>query len=142
MRTVSLPTQNPRRIRLLALGGGLAVFFWLRIEDNSVLPAVIAGLVLSLVGIYVWVTRNLSGKALQLRWILPVAALLGAVGGIGSAVATAGLMLLKNGMHGHVFPDFPFGVIVEILQRAPLWALAGGLAALGLALAWWALTNN
>lgn len=141
MSAVLFPTLNPRRIRIAALGCGVGVFFWLRIEDNSVLPAVIAGLALSLLGALIWAARNLGGKTLRLRWIVLGAALLGGLCGLGAAVATAGLMLLKNGMHGHVFPDFPFGVIIEILQRAPLWTLAGGLAGLGLALAWWALQD-
>lgn len=136
---LAFPLHNPRRTRLLILAYGILVFLWLRIEDNSVLPAVTAGLGLSLLAAFIWLTNNLSGRTLRLRYALPGAALLGGLCGLGAAAATAGLMLLKNGMHGHVFPDFPFGIIVEILQRAPLWALAGGLIGLGLALAWWAL---
>jgi hypothetical protein len=135
----SIPAYNSRRARLLTLGYGISVFLWLRIEDNSLLPAVVAGLGLSLLAAFLWLTNNLGGKGLRLRYVLPGAALLGALCGLGAATATTGMMLLKNGMHGHVFPDFPFGVIVEILQRAPMWALAGGLAGLGLVLAWWAL---
>jgi hypothetical protein len=134
-----IPTYHSRRIRLLALGYGLSVFLWLRIEDNSALPAVVAGQALSLLLAVLWVTRNYGGTTLRLHCILPGAMLLGAVCGLATAATTTGLMLLKNGMHGHSFPDFPFGVIVEILQRAPLWALAGGLTGLGLAFAWWAL---
>jgi hypothetical protein len=138
----SIPLYNPRRARLLAIGCGIVLFFWLRIEDHTVLPAVTAGLGLSLLAAFLWLTNNLGGKSLCLRYALPGAPLLGAVCGLGTAAATAVLMLLKNGMHGHVFPDFPFGVIVEILQRAPLWAFAGGLAGFGLVLAWWVFTKN
>jgi hypothetical protein len=136
----TLPQSNPRRTRLLVLGYGIAVFFWLRLEDNTIVPAALAGLGLSLVGAFLWITNNLGGKTLRLRFVLPGAALLGTICGLGASAATAGLMLLKNGMHAHVFPDFPFGVIVEILQLAPLWALAGGLIGFGLALAWWAFS--
>ena len=135
----AIPLNNPRRTRLLTIACGVVVFFWLRIEDNNVIPAVIAGFGLSLLGAFIWLTKNLSGKTLRPHYLLFGSALLGAVCGLATAVGTAGLMLLKNGMHGHAFPDFPFGVIVEILQRAPSWALAGGLAGLGLILAWWAL---
>lgn len=133
------PAPNPRLIRLTALISGAALFMWLSVEDNTIAPAVIAGLVLSLVTAYAWINNNLGGKTLSLRSVISGAALLGAVIGLGTAAAASGLMLLKNGMHSHVFPDYPFGVIVEILQRAPLWALAGGLAGFGLALAWSAL---
>lgn len=138
--TFAIPSNNPRRTRLLAIGCGVVIFFWLRIEDNSVLPAAIGGLALSLLGAYIWLMKNFSGKTLNTGYLLLGLTLTGAVCGLATAAVTAGLMLLKNGMHGHVFPDFPFGVIAEILQRAPLWALAGGLVGLGLALAWRALT--
>jgi hypothetical protein len=52
------------------------------------------------------------------------------------------LMLIKDGLHAHLFPDYPFGMIVDILGRAPLWALAGILAGIGLLLAWWAIKQN
>jgi hypothetical protein len=138
----TVPLNNPRRTRLLTIGYGVMVFFWLRIEDNSVLPAVIGGLGLSLLGAHLWLTKNLSGKILRLGYLVIGSVSFGVVCGLATSAVAAGLMLLKNGMHGHVFPDFPFGVIVEILQRAPVWALAGGLAGLGLALAWWALTRS
>ncbi|PJF26317.1 MAG: hypothetical protein CUN53_08335, partial [Phototrophicales bacterium] len=53
-------------------------------------------------------------------------------------VITSALMLLKNGLHGHVFPDYPFGVIAEMLLRAPVWIGAGALTAL----AWLLFTNR
>jgi hypothetical protein len=57
----------------------------------------------------------------------------GAIGG-GGAVTAAAAMLLKNGLHGHIFPDYPFGVIAEMLLRAPVWMAAGALTALALLL--------
>jgi hypothetical protein len=139
--SLSLPPTNPRRDRLIAIGCGALLFFWLRIEDNSTLPPVLAGLALTLVAAFLWLDGALGGKTLRLRYVFPGAALLGGISGLGTAAAAALLMLLKNGTHGHVFPDYPFGVIVEILRRAPLWALAGGLAVFGISLAWWALRD-
>ncbi len=49
----------------------------------------------------------------------------------------AALMLIKNGLHAHLFPDYPFGMIAEILTRAPVWALAGIFAGVGALLARW-----
>ncbi|MCI0350326.1 MAG: hypothetical protein L0Z53_12955, partial [Acidobacteriales bacterium] len=104
----SIPLYNPRRARLLAIGCGIVLFLWLRLEDNTVLPAVTAGLGLSLLATFLWLTNNLGGKTLRLRYALPGAPLLGAVCGLGTAAATAVLMLLKNGMHGHVFEQHQY----------------------------------
>jgi hypothetical protein len=140
--SLTFPHHNAHRARLIALVCGIAIFFWLRLEDNTILPAVLAGLALSLLAAFLWLNNKFGGKTLRLRDALLGAALFGALCGMGTAAVTAGLMLLKNGMHGHFFPDYPFGVIVEILQRAPLWALAGGLASLGLTLAWMGLKRG
>jgi hypothetical protein len=51
-------------------------------------------------------------------------------------------MLVKNGLHSHLFPDYPFGLIVDLLARAPLWALAGMFAGIGLLLAKWAVQRR
>ena len=102
----AMPLNNPRRTRLLTIGCGVAVFFWLRIEDNNVIPALIAGLGLSLLGIYLWITKNLSGKTLGPRHLLLASALLGAVCGLATTALTAGLMLVKNGLHGARLPRF------------------------------------
>jgi presenilin-like A22 family membrane protease len=45
-------------------------------------------------------------------------------------------MLIKNGLHAHLFPDYPFGLIASVIARAPAWALAGSLAGLALMLVW------
>lgn len=137
--SLTIPHRNPRQTRLLVIACGAFLFLWLHIEDNSIFPAVAAGFMLTLVTAAIWLNRHFGGRTLALRLFLPAAALVGAVGGLGTSAATALLMLLKSGMHGHVFPDYPFGVIVEIVQRAPLWALAGALACFGLVLAWVAL---
>jgi hypothetical protein len=140
--SLTFPSSKPRRVRLLALVCGVLLFFWLRVEDNATLPPVMAGLGLCLISAYAWVDRTLGGKTIRLRYLFPGAALLGSHCGAGTAAAAALLMVLKNGSHAHVFPDYPFGLIVEILQRAPLWALAGGLGCFGLTVAWWALRDQ
>lgn len=138
----TLPAYNPRRARLFALTVGIMVFLWLGIEDNSVFPAAVMSLLSTVTMLALWLSRKLGGKTLSARRLLSGAALVGALGGLGTSAAGAALMLFKNGVHSHVHPDYPLGLIVEILQRAPLWALAGSLTGLGLALAVWALRNT
>jgi hypothetical protein len=138
---VCLPRLG-RRARLLPLIYGLAAFLWLRLEDNSVLPAVLVGLGGALVTGGFWVARRAGGKAFPLPYALIGAALFGALIGLATAPATAAAMLVKNGLHGHLSPDYPFGLIAAILARAPAWALAGALAGLGVMLAWAALARS
>ncbi len=54
--------------------------------------------------------------------------------GLGGSVATAGLMFFKNARHAHVFPDYPAGMLLATLERAPMWAAAGGLIGLSVGL--------
>ncbi len=99
------------------------------------MPVTLAGVALTLIAAAVWITGKYGGRTLVARDALIGALLIGAVVGAGSAIATAALMLLKVGLHAHVFPDYPFGMILDMLWRAPIWALAGSLAAFGVALA-------
>ena len=130
------PPHRGRRARWIISIFSAILFFWLRLEDNSIWPVVVlgAGLAALTVG---WTTMGeLGGHEIRTRYVLPGAALLGALTGVGAALATAALMVVKTGMHGHLFPDYPPGEIIAILQRIPIWALAGGMTGLGLALAW------
>jgi hypothetical protein len=116
------------------------VLLWSSLEDNGVLPAALLGGGLALLLVVAWLTheKRYGGKVVAGRSVVLMAALFGAAVGFGAALAAAALMLLKDGLHSHLFPDYPFGMIVDILARAPLWALAGMLASMGALLAWWA----
>jgi hypothetical protein len=139
--TLTVPKLS-NRLRLGALGYGVILFVWSSLEDNSVLPAVLLGSGLALILGVLWVTARLGSKTFAARSALLFAALVGAATGLGSGLAVALLMLIKNGLHAHLFPDYPFGLIVDILARAPLWALAGIFAGIGLLLGWWALKKK
>jgi hypothetical protein len=108
----------PRAIWIVS---GIGMFIWMRLEDNAVWSAALIGLITS-----VLLTLTLIGIGRN-----PVVLIVsgGVIGG-GGAVAASAVMLLKNGLHGHVFPDYPFGVIAEMLLRAPIWTGAGALTAL------------
>ncbi|MBE2267454.1 MAG: hypothetical protein IAE80_04435 [Anaerolinea sp.] len=114
--------------------GGVGLFLWLSLEDYAPLSAVIAGSALTLLLAYAAITAWWGGKTLSPSawWI--AAGVGGALIGGGAAVISAALMLFKNGMHAHLFPDYPPGLILAMLERAPVWALAGALIALALLL--------
>lgn len=131
-----------RRTRLLTMAYGLILFLWLTPEDNRVWPVALLGAGLAGVLLVRWVLNTLGGKAVAARWIVPGALLLGILAGAGACVATVGLMFFKNALHAHVFVDFPAPLMLAMLERAPVWAAAGGLVGLGAALAWLALRQE
>lgn len=139
---VTLPRIPRRWQRLIVIGGGLAVFLWLRLEDHGVVPAIIMGLILAGLALIVWLWPRLANRPLKPGRLVLLAALSGVELGLLTALAAAFLMLLKNGFHGHLNPDYPAGVILDTLVRAPIWALAGGLLAAALALVWLAARSR
>jgi lysylphosphatidylglycerol synthetase-like protein (DUF2156 family) len=74
-----------------------------------------------------------------MRYLPAITALMGILTGVGASLFTAGLMLFKNVRHSHIYLDFPAGLMGAILERAPVWMIAGGLLGLGIGLAWLAL---
>src|SRR5690606_27152857 len=92
--------------------------------------------------ILLWIMGKLGGQRLPVHYALPGTLLTGACIGLGASVATVGLMFFKNARHAHVYLDFPPELMGAILQRAPLWALAGSFIGLGLTLAWMAFKDR
>ena len=119
------------RFRNAALLYAALTLFWLQLEDNLVLPVALLGAGGAALLAYHWLHGRVDFQRSGARaWV--EAALSGALVGLAAAVATALLMVLKAGMHGHIFPDYPPGQILALLGRAPTWTLAGALAAVGL----------
>ncbi len=137
MGDFTIPAYDAR-LRLIALIYGGLLLLWTSLEDNSVLPVALLGGGLALISVTLWITRRHGGRSFSERGALIAAALSGAAVGAGSALATAALMLIKDGLHSHLFPDYAFGLIAEMVVRAPLWGVAGAFAGMGLLLAWWA----
>jgi hypothetical protein len=125
-----------RRIRLLTVGYGLLIFSWLSPEENQVWPVVLLGSGLALLGVVLTVMNKLGGRTIPVSYILPGAAILGVITGLGASITTTGLMFFKDALHAHLFPDFPPLMMLAILQRSPVWAVAGGLAGAGVAFLW------
>jgi len=130
---VTVPPLPPR-FTLIALCFGGILFSWLSLEDSSVLPASLIGAGVAILMALRWVFVRFGGRTLAFSTALLGAILAGMVIGASAAVLTAALMLFKNGMHAHVFPDFPGGLILDMIVRAPAWAVAGALVGAGVAL--------
>lgn len=123
-------------LRLWAVGVGGALLLWTSLEDNSAFLVALAGWTAAFTLAALWITRRMGGRAYSARMFVLLIAVIGALVGAGAAVMTAGLMLLKNGLHAHAFPDYPFGMLADMLARAPIWALAGVLLGVAVGLVW------
>lgn len=131
-----------RRTRLAALATGAVVLIWLSLEDNTLTPVVLLGVTLAALITSLTTFDKLGGRRIPMRQLPVAAALAGAVIGLSASVMTAALMFFKNAMHAHLFPDYPPGLILAMLQRGPVWLVAGALAGLGMGLLWWSWRYN
>lgn len=123
----------------MVMSYGLLLFLWFTPEDNQVWPVTLLGWGMAGLAVFMTLVNKLGGRPIPARYIAPLTLVLGVLVGLGSSIATAGLMFFKNALHAHLFFDFPTPMMLAILERAPYWGLAGGLAGLGAALAWLAL---
>lgn len=128
---IHLPAFPARRFRLLLLCSGALAFFWLSLEDPNPLLAALHSLLLVLPATAGWLWRRLALTRLSGPGWLVLWAGGGALAGLAAALTAALLMLLRNGLHAHIFPDFPFFMIAEMAALAPTWALGGGLLGVG-----------
>jgi hypothetical protein len=130
------------RARLLTIGFGAVVFFWLSAEDNSALPVAIFGTGISVAIVFWWLSRNYGGKALDRRFWFPGLIFAGGITGAGAALSAVLLMFFKTAWHSHVFPDYPLPMMLAMLERLPAWTLAGALVGLAVALIYTALAKD
>jgi hypothetical protein len=131
---IKLPLPGRRQLRWALILCGLAIWFWLGPEDDQSWPVALLGAVSSvMVGLW-WLDGRVGGVRLPPTRALVLCTLAGAVIGTGSAVLAASLMILKNARHAHFFPDYPTGQVLAMLERAPVWGIAGALVGLALGL--------
>jgi len=128
-----VPTYS-RQMRWLIIGYGILVFLWLGPEDNHVWPVVFISMGAAALILTQWLLRRFGGQDISETYILPMGMTIGGIIGLATAVITALLMLFKNARHAHVFPDFPPGLMGAVLERAPVWTIAGSIFGLGVGL--------
>lgn len=121
-------TRGDKLSRGALLLTGLAILLWSGLEDRDANAVTLLG-ALSSTSLTLWLLlRMAAGHALKPMFFGLTGALTGAL----ASLCTAALMLFKNLRHAHVFPDYPAEMLLAALARLPLWAIAGGLAGLGL----------
>jgi hypothetical protein len=134
-RTFTIPPLD-YRLRLVVIGYGLLLLLWVSIEDIHSEPVVALGAGFSALVSMHALLRRLGGQAVSERQLLFISSLGGGVVGAGASISTALLMFFKNAWHAHLFLDFPPGLMLAILERAPAWGLAGVLMGIGSGLLW------
>jgi hypothetical protein len=134
MNALWLPARSPV-LRWLGILWFASALIWLSMEDRHLLTVIVLGTGGALLLVSTQTLRLIGGRALRLAVAMPAAVLYGAGVGLGTALLSALLMLLKVGMHAHAIPDYTPMQIIGVLERAPIWALAGALLAIGLLLA-------
>lgn len=113
---------------------GLAWFVWLAYEDRSLGTVIGLSAVICLAFALTAVERWRGGKkAERRRWLLESMGIGLVTGALVAPVAVV-LILIKISLHSHGTPDFTTGDIAEVMNRLPVWSLAGTLCgeALGL----------
>ncbi len=111
---------------------GLGILIWSGYEDRDALAVTALGFSAAACFTQYLLSSSRGHSAPAPGRELSFAVLSGTLIGTLTALATALLMLFKNLRHAHVFPDYPLEMMLAILQRMPYWALAGGLAGLGI----------
>jgi len=137
-RTVAVPRVG-LGLRLLMIAVGVAVFFWLSVEDNSTLPVAVLGTALAVVLALLRALSAWGGRSIRVGDGLLLLALFGALVGAAAALTVTGLMFFKTAWHSHIFPDYPLAMMAAMLTRTPVWALAGALIGAAGGLVWLAL---
>lgn len=136
-----LPRPGPRS-RMLAVGYGIILFFWLSIEDTALWPVIVLGTGAAVLISVLLILDKMGGRWLPAHRVPPGLSLAGAISGLGAGLAVAVLMFFKNARHAHVFPDYPTAMMLAVLERSPIWAVAGGLIGLSLGLGWLGLRGT
>lgn len=119
--------NKPFMRRFLYLAYGLLVLIWLSLEDHSIfIVTILGGLGALLLGFARYQQGRIKLRTFK-RWqrILFASSLASL-----ALLLTVMLMFFKNAWHGHLYPDYPPLLLLAMLQRLPLWALAGACFAL------------
>ena len=111
---------------------GIVILLWSGREDQGVGAVTTLGWMLAGLTVALDLMSRFGGRRLDAPALLKLTALGGAATGVLASLATILLMLFKNLLHSHVYPDYPPQLMLGVLERLPTWGLAGGLAGLGL----------
>lgn len=122
--TIRLP-QPKTKARFLLIGYGLGLLFWLGLENHSTLLVALLGFGAALIYITTTIMNRFHSRDLPMRLWCVGLIVWGAIIGAASTLTTALLMVFKSSWHGHLTPDYPPQLILDMLTRLPIWTLSG-----------------
>src|SRR5689334_139287 len=103
---VEWPTRS-RSLTLCTFAFGLVFFFWIGIEDTTLLPPLILGASLPAIVLAHFLMRRFGGAPLPARKGMLLLSVGGLLGGVMAPLAATILMALKVSLHSHAYPDYP-----------------------------------
>ncbi len=134
--------HRSRKTRWIVILYGVGVFFWLGLEDNNLVGAILMGLISAGLAVFLWIQERLAQRIFPARYLPLLSLIMGGLIGAGTSLFSAGLMLFKNARHAHLFPDYPAGLMGAILSRAPIWTVGGALVGIGIGFLWLAFARR
>ncbi len=127
---MTLPAHS-RLLTVLTYVIGLAFFVWLGAADESAWGATALGALLPALFLAHFLLRRFGGQSLLLRKVMLLIAASGLLAGCVAPLVTAMLMAIKVSLNVTLYsPE----LVLNMLERTPLWALSGLIVGAGLAL--------
>jgi hypothetical protein len=121
---------HSKPLRLAALLLGVALLLWVPVEDTQTLGVRIFALMLATFATLAIATK-VSPHIRQRSLTLPA---IGLAAGLLVTPLALLLMAFKTGLHGHGSPDFTPDQVSGVLQSWPIWAAAGLMVGVAVAL--------
>lgn len=126
-----MPAPSPalRSLRSALVLVGVALLVWLTLENHSELLVLFFAAICSVLFTLQLILRVGLDRFSMYVWVI-----VGGLSGLVVPLLAVLFMLLKNGLHSHIAPDFTLAQLVSVLQRAPFFMLGGSLIGLGIGL--------
>jgi uncharacterized membrane protein YedE/YeeE len=106
---------------------GIALLFWLPIEDTTETWALLFAIAISTwLAIAFFLSKRVKLRSLLVEYILS-----GTLAGILVTPIALLLMAIKTGFHAHEAPEYTSQQLVSTVWKTPLWIVGGFLVGLG-----------
>ena len=120
-------TSVPLQMRYFAILLGIALLFWLPIEDSAEAWAILFAIAIS-----TWLAiALLLIKRISFRSILFDHVFVGTFAGILVTPIALLLMAFKIGLHSHEVPDYTIQQVISAIWKTPIWIIGGFLIGAG-----------
>ena len=109
---------------------GLSWLFWLSLEDQGLAAVLGVSLLIAAASGITMLSRWLGSTAQSTTSTLTRFGLTGLASGLAVGPVASVLIAVKVGLHAHPVADYSVEDVIEVLNRFPVWAVAGLLSGL------------